>query len=56
MQLLATKSPNSLIMNFLFILQTSTKADTKVQEREIDVLVYRLYGLTEEEIKVVEGE
>jgi hypothetical protein len=25
-------------------------------EREIDTLVYRLYGLTEDEIRVVEGE
>ena len=25
-------------------------------QREIDQLVYRLYGLTEEEIKIVEGE
>jgi hypothetical protein len=24
-------------------------------EREIDQLVYKLYGLTEEEIKIVEG-
>lgn len=27
----------------------------KVLEREIDRLVYELYGLTEEEIKIVEG-
>ena len=30
-------------------------ADTTAQEREIDRLVYQLYGLTDEEIKVVEG-
>jgi len=30
------------------------KADTTAWEREIDRLVYELYGLTEEEIKVVE--
>lgn len=24
-------------------------------EREVDMLVYRLYGLSEEEIKIVEG-
>jgi len=29
-------------------------ADTSVIEREIDSLVYELYGLTEDEIKVVE--
>jgi hypothetical protein len=31
------------------------EADTSALEREIDALVYRLYGLTEEEIKVVEN-
>lgn len=30
-------------------------ADTSQLEREIDEMVYKLYGLTEEEIKVVEG-
>ena len=30
-------------------------ADTSVLESEIDNLVYQLYGLTEEEIKIVEG-
>ena len=31
------------------------EADTKAEEKEIDRLVYELYGLTEEEIKIVEG-
>jgi hypothetical protein len=30
-------------------------ADVSAWEREIDEIVYRLYGLTEEEIKIVEG-
>jgi len=30
--------------------------DTSVLEKEIDQLVYELYGLTEEEIRIVEGE
>ncbi|MBQ0056706.1 MAG: hypothetical protein KBT20_03520 [Bacteroidales bacterium] len=30
-------------------------ADTTSEERENDRLVYDLYGLTEEEIKIVEG-
>ena len=30
-------------------------ADTSAWEREIDRLVYELYGLTEEEIAIVEG-
>jgi hypothetical protein len=31
-------------------------ADTSVLEEQVDRLVYELYGLTEEEIKIVEGE
>ncbi len=30
-------------------------ADTTALEKEIGRLVYKLYGLTEEEIKIVEG-
>jgi len=29
--------------------------DTKIEENTIDRIVYELYGLTEEEIKIVEG-
>lgn len=32
------------------------QADTSKLEGKIDQLVYELYGLTEEEIKIVEGE
>ena len=35
--------------------QAEAAADTSVLEREIDERVYRLYGLTAEEIGVVEG-
>ena len=31
-------------------------ADTAALEQQIDCLVYRLYDLTEEEIRIVEGE
>ena len=31
------------------------QADTSTWEEEIDQLVYQLYGLTEDEIKIVEG-
>jgi len=31
------------------------QADTSAWEAEIDALVYALYGLTEEEIRIVEG-
>ena len=35
--------------------KNDSSADTSVLEREIDRLVYELYGLTEEEIVVIEG-
>ncbi len=34
--------------------KSSPTADTSALEREIDSRVYRLYGLTKEEIKIVE--
>ena len=34
--------------------ESSPSADTSALESEIDSLVYQLYGLTEEEIKIVE--
>jgi hypothetical protein len=34
---------------------TNASADTSLLEREIDLMVYELYGLSEEEIGVVEG-
>jgi hypothetical protein len=34
--------------------KTTPQADTSALEREIDLLVYVLYGLTEDEIKIVE--
>ena len=36
--------------------KTFPSTDTTALEREIDMMVYELYGLSEEEIKVVEGE
>ena len=35
--------------------QTNPSADTSALESEIDRLVYQLYGLTDEEIRIVEG-
>ena len=34
---------------------TPLKAKISTTDRLIDLIVYRLYGLTEEEIKIVEG-
>jgi len=35
--------------------QKNAAADMSAWEREIDQLVYKLYGLTSEEIRIVEG-
>jgi hypothetical protein len=39
----------------LTLKQSNPSADTTLLEREIDLMVYELYGLSEEEIGVVEG-
>ena len=36
-------------------MKNNPSADTSVLEWEIDELVYELYGLTEEEIALIEG-
>jgi hypothetical protein len=42
-------------MKILIAKKSDPKPDTTALEKEIDQLVYQLYGLTEEEIKIVEG-
>jgi len=50
------KNPIIRIVNTILLLkQSDPLADTNSFEKEIDQLVYQLYGLTEEEIKIVEG-
>ena len=39
-----------------YLQNPAKQAQVKEYERQIDQLVYQLYGLTEEEIKMVEGE
>lgn len=39
----------------LLLKKENPQADTTLLEQEIDAMVYELYGLTEEEIKIVEG-
>ena len=43
-----------LVDRMLAAKQRDAGADTSALEREIDELVYALYGLTPEEIKIVE--
>ena len=44
-----------LVDRILAAKQREAEADVSALEREIDELVYALYGLTPEEIKLVEG-
>ena len=44
-----------LVDQILIIKKSNLNANTTTIEQEIDQLVYELYGLTEEEIKIVEG-
>ena len=51
------ESKDTIIKNVQTILKTKCSNptfDTSALESEIDYLVYRLYGLTEEEIRIVE--
>ena len=44
----------AVVDQILAIKKTNLNADTSALEREIDELVYGLYGLTDEEITIVE--
>ena len=45
----------ALVDKILAAKKADSAADTSKEEAEIDQLVYALYGLSEDEIKVVEG-
>ena len=45
----------TLVDQILAAKKKDPNADTSALEREIDEMVYELYGLTDEEIKIVEG-
>jgi hypothetical protein len=45
----------NLATQILYLKNEDPSADTTALESEIDQLVYQLYGLTEEEIRIVEG-
>jgi hypothetical protein len=54
-----TNTDGSPFVNSWFSLRKvfvdSQQADTSKEESAIDELVYQLYGLTEDEIRIVEG-
>lgn len=45
----------NIVEQILILKEMSPQADTSILEKEIDTIVYDIYGLTEEEIRVVEG-
>jgi len=45
----------TLVSQILSLKKENPAADTSVLERDIDALVYELYNLTDEEIKIIEG-
>ena len=49
------KEIGNLVNQIILVKEENPTADTSTLEEEIDQLVYRLYGLTEEEIGIVEG-
>ncbi|VXD23019.1 putative type IIS restriction/modification enzyme [Planktothrix serta PCC 8927] len=50
-----TDEIEKLVNKILTAKQSNPNTDTTILEQQIDQLVYELYGLTEEEIKIVEG-
>jgi len=44
-----------LVDQILSAKKANPSADTSALEQQIDLQVYHLYGLTEEEIRIVEG-
>ena len=49
-------SLEKLVDQIISAKKSDPNADTTMLETEIDQLVYQLYGLTKEKIKIVEGE
>jgi adenine-specific DNA-methyltransferase len=49
------KPAERLVERIMSAKQRSASADVSALERELDELVYALYGLTREEIKIVES-
>jgi hypothetical protein len=45
----------SIVNQILTSKESNPSADTSALEKEIDRLVYELYGLTEEEIRIIEN-
>jgi len=46
---------NSVLNKYLKLQAQALKSEIDKTDNEIDQMVYQLYGLTEDEIKIVEG-
>lgn len=53
--MVGSSSVESKVDQILSLKKANPQADTSALEREIDLTVYELYGLSEEEIAIVEG-
>jgi hypothetical protein len=53
--LIQQKPVETLVTEILALKAADPAADTSALEAEIDRMVYQLYGLTAEEIRLVEG-
>lgn len=51
----ADKTISDRVKKVISIKEKDSKADTSILENEIDDLIYKIYGLTEKEIKIIEG-
>ena len=51
---LSTSSIGSIVETIISNKKTNSQYNTRDLEKQIDQLVYRLFGLTEEEIRIVE--
>ena len=56
LQKMEAKKIQSCVDQILSLKKRNLETDTCELERKIDQVVYELYGLTEDEIKIVEGE
>jgi adenine-specific DNA-methyltransferase len=56
LQRMETKKIQSCVDQILSMKKRNLETDTSAIEHKIDQMVYQLYGLTEDEIKIVEGE
>lgn len=50
------QKPFIQLVNKILLQKKNSDADTSLLEKEIDNMIYELYGLTDEEVRMVEGQ